>query len=606
MKRRIWIQFGMTRLILVGLGLAGLALAVTGAASYIAANRLVASELARELVDISGRRLVFDGAPVIRIFPDFAAEFKNVSLHDWTASTDAFPVVKMPVVRLSLSVMAALKGEARMTGATLEQPVFQIKAQNGAWQLPFGPQAKLAGMISQLANAVQGAPDTQLRAEIQSHAPGLVTIKDGTIILGPSPLDVISKIDGTLMWGRQSRGGRLKAEGVWRGEPTKIEINADNMVNLAIGTDTGLSASLESKPLTSRFSGKTRLLPAPYFEGEIFAQTNSLLTAIVWQGLKPPFDFAAFDLTVSGAIKGDADKWQLDESRLQLGSNSGTGGLIFQPKMVPPTLSGTLDFASLDLAMLTRIFEFGPRAAQATKPTFSTDLRISADTASLGTVSLNKVAASLQVSPHANALDIHNAAAFGGTVQMSLKNQNDTETELRILAENIETKALGGLGEPFAGLPKARGSISAILHGANIADADYFETAQGTVKFRLGAGALAGLNANQMIRALRNNETFELKGEALSVLSFTEINCEARLAQGALQFESFNMGLEKAALMLTGTYGLKDQHIAMTGTLDLEAGHPETANGAEHIRVRFNGNRNTPLISGIHQNPLQK
>ncbi len=591
MKRRMWIQFGMTRLILVALGLSGLAFALTGAASYIAANRLVASELARELVDISGRRLVYDGAPVIRIFPDFTAEFKNVSLHDWTASTDAFPVVKMPVARLSLSVMAALRGEARMTGATLEQPVFRAKAENGAWQLPFGLQAGLARIIGQLADVAPGVPDTKLRSDIQSHAPGLVTIRNGTIILGPSPLDAISKIDGTLMWERQSRGGHLKAEGVWRGEPTKIEIKADNMVNLAIGADTGLSASLESKPLTSRFSGRTRLLPTPYFEGEIFASTESLLTAILWQGLKPPFDFAAFDLTLSGAIKGDADKWQLDESRLQLGSNSGTGGLMFQPQMVPPTLSGTLDFSSLDLAMLTRIFEFGTAVPQRAKPTFSTDLRISADMASLGTVSLNKVAASLQVSPQANALDIHNAAAFGGTVQMSLKNDNDTETELRILAENIETKALSGLGEPFAGLPRARGSISAILHGANIADADYFETALGTVKFRLGAGAIAGLNANQMVRALRKNEAFELKDEALSVLSFTEINCEARLAQGTLQFESFNMGLEKSALMLTGTYGLKDQHIAMTGTLDLEEGHPEAANGAEQIRVVVNGIR---------------
>ena len=107
------------------------------------------------------------------------------------------------------------------------------------------------------------------------------------------------------------------------------------------------------------------------------------------------------------------------------------------------------------------------------------------------------------------------------------------------------------------------------------------------------------MNANQMVRALRKGGFFAMKAEAPSMLSFKEINAEAILAQGTLQFNPLRIGLDKAALLLTGTYAVKDQSIALTGTLDLAEGHPEAPNGAESLKVFFGGNRDTPLMSGL-------
>jgi AsmA protein len=600
-KRGIWI----------GIGLLALVLALTAIASFVAGSRIIGAGLPREMNDITGRRLVFSGEPVIRIFPALTAEFRDVSLHDPKNASDLFPIVEVPVMRVSLSAFAALKGQARITGVTLEKPVFHAKANDGRLQLPFGDQARLAKLVAEISTALPEAPEGGKAAVARDNALGTIIIKDGTISLNASGAetasinDRIGNLDGTFNWQTATRNGNLKASFIWRGEPAKLDFTTDDVVMLAAGADTGIGVAFVSAPVTSRFTGKVRLLPSPYVEGSIVANANSLLDAAQWQGLKPPFEFAGFGLTLSGALKGDADKWQLEDSQLQWGTNKGTGGLIFQPAMTPPMLSGTLDFETLDLAMLTRLFEQSPKAQQANAPAIGADLRISASAASFGALALSKVAASLQISKETNALDIHDAAAFGGTLQMALKSQNSPapKTELRILANDVETKALAALGGPFADLPQARGSLSAILSGTNIASPEFFETAAGTVKLRLGAGTVPGMNANQMVRALRKGGFFAMKAEAPSVLSFNEINAEATLAQGTLQFNPLQIGLDKAALNLTGAYAVKDQSLALTGTLDLEAGHPEAPDGAETLNVFFGGNRKAPLMSGLEGKP---
>ncbi len=578
-------------------------------ALFIAGNRISNASLAREFTEITGQKLKYSGEPAIRIFPVLMAEFKDFSLHSQLNASNDFPVMKAPVVRISLSILAALRGDVRITGVTLEQPAFKAKSEDNSWQLPFGGQSRLSRLIRGLKASQPQDEYSAILNAVRDNAFGTITIIDGTIELDRASQNLISGINGTLNWQNGSRSGGLSATGIWRGEPTSVDVTTDDVVMLMAGTDTGISASLASMSLTSRFTGTARLQPSPFLEGTVFAEAASLSKAMQWLNVEMPYQFAAPGLTLSGALKGDADKWQLEDSQLQWGTNKGTGGLIFQPNLAPPMLSGTLDFELLDFMMLTQFFDRASKPQQQNKPVtvpmIGADLRISATRASFGALDLNKVAASLQISTQANTLDIHDAAAFGGMLQIALKSQNNTEakTELRILGSEIETKALASLGSAFADLPQARGSLSTILTGKNIGSADFFETAQGTVKMRLGEGTIPGLNANQMVRALRKRGFFPLKTEAPSMLSFTEINAEASLAQGTLQFAPLQIGLDKAVLNLSGAYAVKDRSIALTGTLDLEADHPEAPNGAETLKVFFGGNRDAPLMSGLEGNP---
>ena len=596
MRRGIWI----------GSGFLILALSLSAFASFVAGQRLANSPLASQFEDFTGRRVVMHTSPVIRIYPALSAEFRDVSFHNRGYASNNFPVLEAPVIRLTFSVFAALMGETRVTSVKLELPVFRAKAEDGTWQGLFSNQAALAKQFTVFIAKLPNATDSNIIADILDQAPGPITIVGGTIILDRVATDTISDINGQLVWMPGSRNGQMKAEGIWRGEPAKVEINTDDVAMMFAGYAAGVRMAFSSNPINASFTGITRLVPTPYFEGAVFAKSASLSAAAKWQGFALPFDFDAFSLNLSGFFKGDADKWQLEDSRLQLGSNNGTGSVIYQPNATPPRLSGTLDFESLDLGMLGHIFDLRPNVKQPHEPVFSTDLRISANAATFGVTTLNMVAASLQVSKDATALDIHDAAAFGGTLQMSFKSQNNIENELRILADNIEIQSLSQLSPLFKDLPQTRGSISAILRGSNIVDTQFVETAQGTVKIRLGAGSIAGVSANQLVRELRKGGFFALKADTPSLFSFSEIDAEASLAQGTLQFDTLRLGLDKAVLSLTGAYAVKDQSMALTGTLDLDEGHPEAINGAERLSVFFGGNRNAPLMSSLSQNATTK
>ncbi len=590
----------------IGFGLLAIALALGAIASFIAGQRLSNSPLTQQFEELTGRRVVLQAPPVISFYPSLTAVFKDVSFHNWQNSNDDTPVLKAPLMRISFSVFAALMGKTRITSITLEKPIIRARAENDTWQLPFGDQAKLAKQFAALIAKLPEPPSAETVANILDQAPGPITIIGGTIILDRAATDIISNIEGQLVWMPGRRNGQLHAQGIWRGEPTKVEMDSGDVVMMVAGSNARTRVSFLSKPLTASFSGLTRLLPTPYFEGTVSAHAALLFNAAKWQNIATPFNFAAFGLTLNGAFKGDADKWQLEDSQLQLGTNKGTGSVIFQPNALPPRLSGTLDFENLDLAMLSEIFELETKIQQSHRPLFSTDLRISADSATFGGTTLKMVAASLQVSKDAAALDIHDAAAFGGALQMAFSSRNNAGSELRILAENIETQALGGLNPLFDDLPRARGSISAILHGSNIADPNFLETARGTIKIRLGEGNIIGFNANQLVQELRKERSFLLKPNVPSLFLFSEIDAEASLAQGTLQFDPLRVGLDKAVLTLNGAYALKDQSVALTGTLDLEKGHPEAINGDERLNVFFGGNRNSLLMSSINHNSPKK
>ena len=611
--------------ILFGACLMALALGGAALSYFVAGMHIAASDLSGKLEQITGRRLMYRSEPVVGVFPTLTAELKDVAFYNSANTSNQFPVFEAKTMRLSFSVLAALKGEARITAVILETPVFHAKAANNAWQIPLSDQAALAKLVAAISAGLSSTLTSAKTIEARNGALGSVIIHDGTIVLvangdktGNSS-DLITNIEGVLNWPVSGQQASLKADFKWQGAAAKITAKTTDLVLLAAGVETAIEIALEAPVLTSRFKGNVRLLPAPYVEGELYSKTNSLLQASQWiaphgfaltslNGEKPPI-FLTMGMTISGALKGDADQWQLENTQLQLGTNKGSGGLIFQPNMTTPLLSGTLDFENLDLALLPQIFDPAAREQQSkSKITLAADMRISADSASFGTLSFNKVAASLQITDQTNTLDIHNASAFGGTLQMALKSQNDPqpETELRILANGIETKALETLAGPIAMLPQARGSLSAILRGKSKFNSQFLESAIGTIKLRLGAGTIPGINANQMIAALRQGGFFSLAAEPPSALSFTDFTADAKLENGTLQFDPVKVGLDKAGLTLNGTYAIKEQSLALTGQLNLDAGHAEALNNAETINVFFGGNRNAPLMSAISSTPATK
>lgn len=578
-------------------------------ASIVAGGRIINSGLNREIEDVTGRRLTYAQGPIIKVFPALTAEFHDVSLHDWKNAGANSPILTAPIMRLSLSAFSALRNEIRITGVALEQPVFQAKSIEGALQFPFGSKSRLARMISALDKTSIELGDTNGLVLAREQAFGSVIINDGKLVFERQAKHdgSISDIDATLLWRAPGFAGSLIAVGKWLGEPTNLEANTNDVVQLLAGIDTDLAVKLNSKFINARFDGISRLLPNAYFDGKLAAGTSSLANIAKWQGIDAPIGMDDLSLTVEGTLKAESTKWQIEDSILHFGKNKGSGALAFQPLASPPSLSGTVDFADLDLTMVSALFEAtaGHDHENGTRP-LAIDLRISADTATFGTVALNNVAASLQLSHEASALDINDASLFGGTLQLAIKSENGTaksnsipQSELRVLANNIDTGMLAALGNNFAGWPKAKGTLSAILRGPRAEGMQFFDGAEGTIKLRLTEGILPGIEDAALIPQLRSGGFVPLLSKQPSAFAFNELNAEAKLAGGTLLINPLRIGINEAAIELSGAYAMKEDSLALTGKIDLAETHGEAVNGAETIPFFIGGNRHAPLMSAL-------
>ncbi|MGL4405835.1 MAG: AsmA family protein, partial [Notoacmeibacter sp.] len=572
-KRGIWLGLAVMALIIVSVA----------AASFLAGGRVVKAGLVNEVERMTGQRFIVSQAPKISIFPSLTAEFSDVSIHSWQNASDQLPVVEVPTLRLSLSVLSALNGDVEITRATLNRPVFYSQTVEGGWQLPFSSKADFAKLIDAFKTSLDDAAQAQSVDAARKYPLKSLVINDGTIVLG-SPLageqaGKITTINAQILLQAPGNSAALKAGGFWQGEPVDLELSTNDIVFLLAGKDTRTSLKLNSKFLTSQFTGITRLMPNPYLEGELSAEIPSLTHLSNWQHLSMPVGVPALGLGIKGLLKADAGKLQLENAQLLFGSNRGSGVLTLLPQTSPPALSGTLDFDVLDLGMTQPLFAPLPvENKSAGSFPVAVDLRVSADTATFGTLVLSKVAATIQSTPEANALDVNDASVFGGNLQLALKRQKNDQSadappqlELRILADDIDTAQLSQLGLLFDRWPQARGKLSAILRSSSGDIKNFMETAEGTVKLRLSEGNIPGIDSAAILKELRRGGFMALNANHPAILPFNELNIEGNLTKGTLQINPLKIGLPSALIDLSGAYAFKEDSLALTGSVMLEA-----------------------------------
>lgn len=604
-------NFSVNRSVWIGLAFATLVIISGAVSSVIAGHRIASLNLTASIEDYTGRRIVTSAAPIVEVFPSLNVEFQGVALHDWKHASDNYPVVNIQSLRLRLSLFSALTGTVRVTGATLERPVFYMKSAEENWQFPFSTEAKLAKLVAVAGlNPTEPGPKEAI-AEARRQAFGSITISNGTIItpqiLGSEGNTAITGLDARISWPTPGQASRLVAAAIWQGEKVQLDFDTRDLVLLIAGNDTKINANLAAGFANAQLSGNARLWPSPYFEGSFNAETNKLVDGANWQQLSNQLGGNQPRLTVSGQLKADARKWQLEDSKFLFGSNSGRGSLTVTPQASPPAISGTVDFEMLDLAMLKPWLFGNFSQPKAEGPTgLMVDLRVSAETATFDALALNNVAASIQVSAEASALDINQASIFGGNLQLSLKNMKNEpqagsaqNSEIRILADNIDTKQLAGLGLIAEQLPEARGTVSAILRGPIGETNAFFERAEGTIKLRLSEGIMPGEESSMMIAELQRGGFIALDRSVGKKLMFTELNAEASLSHGNLQITPLKIGLSGATVDLSGAYAFKEDSFALTGHVSLETGQAVAGNTNNGIRVFVGGSRQSPIVSAL-------
>ncbi len=549
------------------------------AVPLLISTSVIRDRLAAELSDAIGYRIVLREAPEISVFPRLNATLRGISVSDWNDAS-ARPLMEADAVSVDLQVGAAVRGRLNFSAISLIRPVFHadtILALEGDRMLGFSP---LRSHVEQARAVLSENPAEPDFSRLPSAALGKLTITDGRaeFTTAGGETQSIASINGSIDWPGTARPASVTANGSWNGEMVQVSATVERPLIMMAGGMSVMRFNLAAKPVTLVFDGRANLSSQPFVEGAASAATPSVSALLPWVGMEVGPGSAIGSLSIGGVISGNPQRLSLAEAKVSIDDNPGTGALEFALADGKPQISGSLDFSRLDLAALLSAFIPLPTGAglyQSVDTGFITelglDVRLSADTASAGTLEFNNVAASAQVKAGIASFDVNDAGLYSGKMQAGLKidaREDAPKGELRLSIENMATGEFGaGVGMERA-QPRFPGQLSILARGPFDSWRSMIGQSSGTFLYRGGAGQLQGLDWQDFVKRSAGQEVFSLWNVAQGSVAVTSSELQGRLEQGTLRLDKGAIRIgDEQELMLSGVLPYTDRSLAMLGTL---------------------------------------
>jgi AsmA protein len=581
-----------------------LAVALVVSLPLIASTQIVRSRVAQELSAWSGYRVSLGEAPEIKVWPTFRAVLKNVGFREWAGEAGAPPVLRADVIEMQLSPLSAILGRVTFSRVKLVRPDLLVSRASGGALMPASPGG------GQLYEAFEGARSAELPGEAgASEKLGLVQFFEGRILAseGGSEEEVATSLTGEISWPQLSSPASLSATGIWRGEAVQISLLAQKPADLLGGRDAPIEASLSAVPLEGSFDGTVRLAPQPVFEGALSLQSPSLRRTLEWTRTASTLGAAVGAVTLSGKMQGGPTRLRIDDAELALGGDLGKGVLevAFGPRT---SVSGTLAFDRVDLMSL--LSEFSPaeqpgaqRADPALNGDIDLDLRLSAAAASGGPLELSKVAATAQIRDGLAAIDLSDATLFGGSLQAGFRAERKdgaSQSELRLVAEDIDWAQLSAAAGFVDHIAKSRGSLSLVLKGPASSAQALLRLGSGTLNAKLGPGLISGVDLPALLKRAEEGGFFPLTEVSAGALAIDGAELKAQVSNGVARLESARAWTEQRLINIYGMVPYVDQSLALSGTV----GPTEAAvnSGVPVTEFFVGGSWDAPYISRIYPN----
>lgn len=574
------------------------AIAALTALPYIVSTDAIRIRVAQELSSWTGYTVELRQAPQLKFFPTLRASLNDVILSDYSHSNQK--VMSVERIDVELSPFDALLGHISFYETQLVRPVFNMG------EPVIDPQQVLEGLSKsdgRLGIAIRAAKemisehvsDVKTRQKI-SQPFGKIVVLDGTMIFRKSGSDsdeVLNNINATLNWPQTTQTASVKGNLRWKDEITEFDFSAPQPLQLFAGATSVISASITSKPLELSFNGKANISNEYMFEGALNAKTPDLSRTIYWLGA-PPAPGSAYvgALTIASTLSADRRHISLNELILDNENNQAKGAIELIHQSPRPAINGTLAFQHLNFRGL--ISAFIPLPENRSTGAFydfergiddkhdiidtnfmqlaEVDLRLSAQSASAGPLSMNNVAAAVQVRNGRAIFDIGDAKAFKGNVSASVQIQRDlqgTNAELRFNGSNIDSTDFTKVFSLNSGFIASRGNIALIMKAPLTKWSKLTTNAEGEITINFGNGKLQGFDIDGFIKNANSRRFFALERKANIALSFKSMDLKAGLADGVATLNTAKLETESGTLSLAGIVPFLDRSLALSGTLTL-------------------------------------
>ncbi|MGI9365883.1 MAG: AsmA family protein [Rhizobiaceae bacterium] len=396
------------------------AIAVFAIAVFAIPNLLstdvVKQRIEDQLSQLTGRQVSLEGDSRISLRPYLGVSYNKVVVTDSRDAPGA-PLVTVEQFKARLGLFAALFGDAKITEIELIRPHFHLHiGSNGArnWLSD-------RGQIGAWIKGEESSGTLNL---------GKLRIEDGKAELRDENSDKtvgITAINGDLNWPDIHSGINIDASLVWRGEIAKLSASVSKPLDYIRDGATELSLRLAANPVSISYDGKIES-QSNQSEGELTIQSASPKRLTDWINWQLPVAELLGTASISGSVSTRGYELEFPEAEVVLGEHTGKGRVqltIEEDRTI--VADGTLAFDSISFPPLTEILASPANTEQSgdalALPLFhglAVDVRLSANTATSGPVTVNDLAASIIVRDNEISFDIGQAAAAGGMVAGSI------------------------------------------------------------------------------------------------------------------------------------------------------------------------------------------
>ncbi len=556
---------GLKRVAIAVAAMVAVAFVTLIALSFLMPAAAVRDAVAKQIQTVTGLNPVLRGDFKVSLFPSGTVSFHNVLLGDDRTGT---PAVMADELIARLRYFPLLAGRIEIADVTLVRPTITVTFRADG-------QSNWSGLMATLAHAL--APDPNRTASFSE-----IGINDGTIVVHDEAKNIIERLENVefqLAWPSISRSFGANGHFDWHGETVEGSLTLSDFLAALSGDHSGVKIRFAGAPLKLAFDGAMSSQPTLKAEGMLSVDAPSLRDALLWTGKsKVPFGgFGRFALRAQSTV-GDG-VISLSNVNVELDGNAAEGALTLSSGDFG-MVQGTLAADTLDLTP----YVSGVRLLAANKRNWdqlpisldgigdlNLDLRLSAARIKIAQAQLGRTAVAANMRGGKLDITIGEAQAFGGVLKGSIglaSTIEGIEATSRVQFSDVDLESC--LGQVF-GVQKlaGRGNLTLNIDGSGGSVFAVTNTLNGTASLNAHAGALIGINVEQLLRRLERRPLSGNGDFRSGRTPFDELVVNLKIDQGTVSVDDMHIDGPTVRLAVAGQASVPTRDLDLKGTATL-------------------------------------
>ncbi|HZR76517.1 AsmA family protein [Bradyrhizobium sp.] len=548
--------------VVVLIGLAALALV---GSSWLLNRDALRAAVEAQIRAVTGLDLVVKGNTDISLFPGSYVSFHDVGLRGSGANTD--PALSVDVLTANLRLLPLLLQRFEIADVMMLRPRIRVVRDitgDSNWT-PF---------IGTITRTMKPGADNQISFSEIRIQDGILTYEDPVRQI----TEKLDDIDLSLAWPSISRSFGATGQFDWRGERVDGSISIGDFLAALSGDRSGFKARLSSAPLKLAFDGTVANRTSLMMDGTMTIDSPSLRNAMRWTGQAPPGSggFGRFALKARANVVGASVA--LTNVNVELDGNIAEGVMTYA-NSGRQSLQATLAADSLDFTPYISTFRllasgahdwnrqlFDLNSLSAT----DLDIRLSAARMTIGPSKLGRTALGANLRNGALALSVGEAQIYGGIAKGSFalaRADSFADVKAQFQFTDVDLQACASELFGFSKL-SGRGNLGVSLSASGSSPYGLAQSLNGTASLTGHDGAIAGFNAEQLLRRLERRPLSGAGNFRSGSTPYSNLNVALKFADGIATLDDVQID-GPAHVTLTGTASVPAREFDMKGVASL-------------------------------------